>query len=172
MICPDVVGRGQSSWLTDPAGYGIPTYVADMVTLLARLDACQSFIIAATNFTGALDPAVWRRFDVHVPIDLPGHFERMRILERYLKPFAVPSKPLRGLAASTEGATPDLLRKLCEGLRRQAVVYPDRSREVTFARLFAAVHPHPDLPRPPLWDNGAGDPAILALPWPLAVGAA
>ena len=39
VICPDVVGRGQSDWLPDPAGYQIAAYVADMVTLLARLDA-------------------------------------------------------------------------------------------------------------------------------------
>lgn len=39
VVCPDVVGRGRSDWLADPAGYSIPTYVADMVTLLARLDA-------------------------------------------------------------------------------------------------------------------------------------
>ena len=39
VVCPDVVGRGRSDRLTDPAGYQIPAYVADMVTLLARLDA-------------------------------------------------------------------------------------------------------------------------------------
>jgi pimeloyl-ACP methyl ester carboxylesterase len=39
VVCPDVVGRGQSDWLADPSGYQIPAYVADMVTLLARLDA-------------------------------------------------------------------------------------------------------------------------------------
>jgi len=39
VVCPDVVGRGQSDWLADPMGYVIPAYVADMVTLLARLDA-------------------------------------------------------------------------------------------------------------------------------------
>ena len=39
VVCPDVVGRGHSDWLADPMGYGVPTYVADMVTLLARLDA-------------------------------------------------------------------------------------------------------------------------------------
>jgi len=38
VICPDVVGRGQSGRLRDPAGYGIPQYVADMVTLIARLN--------------------------------------------------------------------------------------------------------------------------------------
>lgn len=38
VVCPDVVGRGQSDHLADPMGYQIPAYVADMVTLLARLD--------------------------------------------------------------------------------------------------------------------------------------
>lgn len=37
VVCPDVVGRGESEWLADPMGYGVPTYVADMVTLVARL---------------------------------------------------------------------------------------------------------------------------------------
>ncbi len=39
VVCPDVVGRGRSDWLSDPMGYQLPAYVADMVTLLARLDA-------------------------------------------------------------------------------------------------------------------------------------
>ena len=39
VVCPDVVGRGRSDWLADPMGYNVPAYVADMVTLLARLDA-------------------------------------------------------------------------------------------------------------------------------------
>jgi pimeloyl-ACP methyl ester carboxylesterase len=38
VVCPDVVGRGRSDALADPQGYQIPAYVADMVTLLARLD--------------------------------------------------------------------------------------------------------------------------------------
>ena len=41
VVCPDVVGRGQSDWLADPMGYGIPGYVADMVTLVARLNVPQ-----------------------------------------------------------------------------------------------------------------------------------
>ncbi|NIE64043.1 alpha/beta hydrolase [Burkholderia sp. Ax-1719] len=36
VVCPDVVGRGLSSWLVDPRGYGVAQYVADMVTLIAR----------------------------------------------------------------------------------------------------------------------------------------
>ena len=38
VVCPDVVGRGASDRLKNPAYYAIPQYVADMVTLIARLD--------------------------------------------------------------------------------------------------------------------------------------
>ena len=37
VVCPDVVGRGKSDWLKNPEGYQIPSYAADMLTLLAQL---------------------------------------------------------------------------------------------------------------------------------------
>jgi pimeloyl-ACP methyl ester carboxylesterase len=39
VVCPDVVGRGRSDWLKDPMGYGLPTYAADSLALLALLNA-------------------------------------------------------------------------------------------------------------------------------------
>lgn len=39
VICPDVVGRGESDWLKDPMGYQIPTYAADMLALLGQVHA-------------------------------------------------------------------------------------------------------------------------------------
>jgi pimeloyl-ACP methyl ester carboxylesterase len=38
VICPDIVGRGQSDWLPNPQLYQIPQYVSDVVTLLARIN--------------------------------------------------------------------------------------------------------------------------------------
>jgi pimeloyl-ACP methyl ester carboxylesterase len=38
VVCPDVVGRGRSGRLVDPRYYGVPQYVSDMVTLIARLN--------------------------------------------------------------------------------------------------------------------------------------
>jgi len=38
VVCPDVAGRGDSDWLPDPMLYQLTQYVADMVTLIARLD--------------------------------------------------------------------------------------------------------------------------------------
>lgn len=37
VVCPDVAGRGRSDWLKDPQGYVLPTYVGDMLALLAQL---------------------------------------------------------------------------------------------------------------------------------------
>jgi pimeloyl-ACP methyl ester carboxylesterase len=39
VVCPDVVGRGRSGRLRDPSHYVVPQYVADMVTLIARVTA-------------------------------------------------------------------------------------------------------------------------------------
>jgi pimeloyl-ACP methyl ester carboxylesterase len=36
VLCPDVVGRGQSDWLTHKQDYGYPQYLADMAALIAR----------------------------------------------------------------------------------------------------------------------------------------
>jgi pimeloyl-ACP methyl ester carboxylesterase len=38
VICPDVVGRGQSDWLSSSSDYGLPLYVADLLTLLQELN--------------------------------------------------------------------------------------------------------------------------------------
>jgi pimeloyl-ACP methyl ester carboxylesterase len=38
VVCPDIAGRGDSDWLAEPKLYAVPQYVADMVTLIARLD--------------------------------------------------------------------------------------------------------------------------------------
>ena len=50
VACPDIVGRGQSAWLQDPMGYQYPTYVADMLSLLARLHAQAP--VAALDWVG------------------------------------------------------------------------------------------------------------------------
>ena len=39
VVCPDVVGRGHSDWLANPAHYQVPQYAADILALLAQLHA-------------------------------------------------------------------------------------------------------------------------------------
>lgn len=140
-------------------------------TLLARLEAYPSYVIAATNRADAIDEAVWRRFEIHILVELPGQFERERIIARYLAPYGLPDRELKELAVAFETATPALIRAFCENLKRQLVVGPkcnwDMRRDAVIERLLASVHPHPDLGNPRLWTLGARDNAIRILPWPL-----
>ena len=39
VVCMDVVGRGDSDWLADPAGYGFAVYEPDAAALIARITA-------------------------------------------------------------------------------------------------------------------------------------
>jgi pimeloyl-ACP methyl ester carboxylesterase len=41
VLCPDVVGRGRSAWLTEKQDYGYPVYCSDMALLIARSGAAQ-----------------------------------------------------------------------------------------------------------------------------------
>jgi pimeloyl-ACP methyl ester carboxylesterase len=50
VVCPDVVGRGRSDWLRNPADYQIPLYAADMLALLAQLQREQP--IATLDYLG------------------------------------------------------------------------------------------------------------------------
>jgi pimeloyl-ACP methyl ester carboxylesterase len=42
VVCPDVVGRGESDWLADPRGYQVFSYASDMVQLMKQLKAEQA----------------------------------------------------------------------------------------------------------------------------------
>ncbi len=57
VVCPDVVGRGQSEWLSDPMGYQVPNYAMDMVTLLHHLQP-QSLDWVGTSMGGLIGTVV------------------------------------------------------------------------------------------------------------------
>ncbi|MDE2423611.1 MAG: alpha/beta hydrolase [Betaproteobacteria bacterium] len=38
VVCPDIVGRGDSEWLPNKTDYGYPLYLSDMATLIAKLN--------------------------------------------------------------------------------------------------------------------------------------
>lgn len=140
-------------------------------TLLQRLEQHQGFLIAATNHSDWIDPAIWRRFDMHIAVEMPGQDERERIIARYLSPFGLPRHALSRLAQACALASPALLRTLGENLKRQLVIGPklgsDMTREAVIDRILASVHPHPDCGKPELWALGSGAQAVGCLPWPL-----
>lgn len=139
--------------------------------LLQRIEKHDGFVIAATNFPKHIDKAIWRRFDVHITLDLPGAFERERILARYLAPYGLPRRELKLLAEVFDTAAPALIRQFCESLKRRFVIGPkvgwDMRREATIDALVSKIKPHPDAGLPTLWSLGVNCDAVRAMTWPL-----
>lgn len=140
-------------------------------TLLQRIEAHDGFIIAATNKGSEIDPAIWRRFDVQINLEMPGQSERERILERYIAPYRFSKGTLQNLADACATATPALMRQFCEAMKRNIVIGPkvewNMQKEAVVERIIAAIQPHPELGKPRLWSQGAKDKAIRWLEWPL-----
>lgn len=67
VVCPDVVGRGQSDWLADPTGYQIPTYATDMLALLAQLKP-KTLDWVGTSMGGLIGMVVCGQADLPLPI--------------------------------------------------------------------------------------------------------
>ena len=57
VVCPDIAGRGDSDRLADPMLYATPQYVADMVTLIARLDV-EALSWVGTSMGGLIGMAL------------------------------------------------------------------------------------------------------------------
>lgn len=53
-----------------------------VTVILQTIDDWQptSLLVAATNHSDLLDPAVWRRFDVNLQFELPNHSQRVSLL--------------------------------------------------------------------------------------------
>jgi len=148
---------------------------ASLNVLLQRIDQHDGFIIAATNYGERIDQAIWRRFDMHIALELPGQEERERILARYLAPYGLPRSAEIALAEALALASPALIRALCENLKRALIIGPklnhDMARGAVIDRLLASCHPHPELGKPRLWSHGSADRCMAAIPWPLPLAA-
>lgn len=94
--------------------------------ILVELDrwASSSLLLAATNHLQLLDPAIGRRFDRHIKIDLPGQPERDQILA-YLagESGTIAEMVLSLVAEMTEGMSGSDLTRLWNAARRRAVLY-------------------------------------------------
>jgi len=56
VVCPDVVGRGDSEWLADKSDYSFSTYLTDAAALIARITA-PARPVAFGTLRGARKPA-------------------------------------------------------------------------------------------------------------------
>lgn len=81
-----------------------------VTTLLQNLDAMPAsvFLVAATNHHHLLDPAIWRRFDVSILMELPNQQQRLKMvnkfLQEYLAGYAIDENILTVLTDGMSGA--------------------------------------------------------------------
>lgn len=142
--------------------------------LLRRIELLDAPVLAATNRHDSLDPALWRRFNLQISVDLPGEEERFAIMRRYAQPFEPSDETLDLLVGLTMGCSPALLRGLMEGFKRAAVLYPRLKRDVAdvgaiLEQIVSSVAPPPELGmKPALWDINAHERRRIAvqLGWP------
>jgi pimeloyl-ACP methyl ester carboxylesterase len=129
VVCPDVVGRGRSGRLADPQLYALPQYVADMVTLVARVTA------------GGEDKVHWFGTSMGGLIGM--------VLA------SLPGTPITRLLLNDIGPTLDgaALQRIADYIG-QDLRFPDYASGARFVRdVSASFGPHTD----EQWDKLAGD---------------
>jgi len=71
------------------------------------------FLIAATNHEHLLDPAIWRRFNYTVKLDLPKEEQREFLIRKWFDDYAIEHEAdLWELTTMTEGMTPAGIKEL------------------------------------------------------------
>jgi SpoVK/Ycf46/Vps4 family AAA+-type ATPase len=141
-----------------------------MTVLLRRVEEYPGYVFGATNRRDDIDPALWRRFNMQIEIDLPGEDERYAILKRYLMPVSVSDSDMEILTEATEGASPALLKELMEGVKRSHVVrsklrLPIETAAQVFAPVVNSMQPPSEMPTPLLWRGEAGVAILRRMEW-------
>lgn len=140
--------------------------------LLQYIDRFPGMMIAATNRADDIDPAIWRRFGMHLEIVEPDDECRFAILRRYLSPMSLDDHALDTLVEVTAGASPAVLRQLMEGIKRDLILSPRFERPTdaaaVFSRIVASVRPHGDATLPPLWKDAWARQEVAKMEWPPA----
>lgn len=138
--------------------------------MLRWIEGYKGVVLAATNRHDELDPALWRRFNMQIEIELPGGDERFAIIKRYFAPYDLPDDDIDTLVDLTRGASPALLKNLMEGVKRALILWPKMRRSVDSAAAIlttvaASVAPPPEIKSPPLWLGDVGA-SLDDLHWP------
>ncbi|MGB8437073.1 MAG: alpha/beta hydrolase [Burkholderiales bacterium] len=165
VICPDMPGRGYSDWLKNPLEYALPTYVSDLVTLIARLDV-EHVDWVGTSMGGLIGMALAAQPGTPIRrllLNEAGPLVRAEALERigrYLgqapafAAFGDAERYVRAVSAPFGPHSDAEWRFLTEHIVRQQ---PDGSYVVHYdpklAVPFSVDLPHRDIDLWGLWDN-------------------
>lgn len=94
-----------------------------VISLLQNIDGLDdhTVVVAATNHPHLLDPAVWRRFEYQVALDLPGPDERRQLLGHMLTGWA-DDDVVELLACAADRRSGAEIKQLADGAVRDAVL--------------------------------------------------
>jgi SpoVK/Ycf46/Vps4 family AAA+-type ATPase len=133
---------------------------ATTIALLQEFDRFDGLLFAATNVTGAIDPALWRRFQMQIEIGMPGPDERFAIVRMYMEPFDVPDDTISIIAGALANASPALIREGCEAIKRSIVLGPKMNLPTDLPaildRFASGAAAAEGMPIPRLWADRRG----------------
>lgn len=94
-----------------------------VIALLQNIDALapSTILIAATNHPELLDPAIWRRFDFTLKVDLPGHVERDHLWRQGLEQALPDGHGLSRLVELSNGMSAASIKVVANDVRRLAI---------------------------------------------------
>jgi SpoVK/Ycf46/Vps4 family AAA+-type ATPase len=91
-------------------------------TLLQNMDNLKKPIIAATNHEHLLDPAVWRRFEYSIKLDLPSEDMRKDFLDIYLSGEQIYENNKKTIIALTKNMSGSIIENFCEAIKTNIVL--------------------------------------------------
>lgn len=100
-----------------------------VTTLLQNFDNMPDnvFLIAATNHQHLLDPAIWRRFNNSLILELPEQEQRQLLLNKWFNDFNITgSIDIDLVSKITEGLNGSQIKELVSALAKYAVIYKDK----------------------------------------------
>ena len=109
-----------------------------VTTLLQNLDEMPNhvFLVAATNHHHLLDPAIWRRFDISVLLELPNESQRKQIVDKalaeYLRDYVIDSKKLTVLTDGMSGAQ---IQTFLQSLGKFCVIHKKKGMEISIEEI-------------------------------------
>lgn len=114
----DAVGKERG----DPTDHGELRRVVNAVLQMMEGYVGPSLLVAATNHPGALDSAVWRRFDEVFEVPMPTVAQLQRVMSRILAGHMEKSADLRQVAEQLTGFPHAAAEKVAFDARRRALL--------------------------------------------------
>lgn len=101
-----------------------------VTTLLQNFDNMPAnvLLIAATNHEHLLDPAIWRRFNLTITLELPDEAQRLILLQKWMNEYAI-SEPLdyKKLSKITVGLNGAQIKELTKAAAKKYIINKELS---------------------------------------------